>query len=64
MKTAPACVQIMQQFHYIDENNEFDLWLALCNIHITGKNERKDKIKVLDRGRRQARVWQRKEMPA
>jgi hypothetical protein len=52
MKTATACLQVMQKFHYLDENNEFDLWFALCNIHITGKNERKDKIKVLDRGRR------------
>ena len=42
MKTAPGRLQVMQKIHYLDENNEFDLWLALCNIYTMGKNERKD----------------------
>jgi hypothetical protein len=32
-------MKIIQRFN---ENKEFDLWLALCNIYITGENERKD----------------------
>lgn len=32
-------MKIIQLFN---ENNEFALWLALCNIHITVENEYRD----------------------
>jgi len=35
-------LQIMQNIHHFNENNEFDLSVALCNICITEKNGFKD----------------------
>jgi len=35
MMIATGRLQNMHKFHHINENKEFALWLALCDIYIT-----------------------------